>query len=65
LLPGLTGTVRLSGGYGRLFVLPSSAVYTRAGASYLLLVENGKTRQVPVRVQVNDGRTVCSRCTPT
>ncbi|MCU0702947.1 MAG: efflux RND transporter periplasmic adaptor subunit [Fimbriiglobus sp.] len=59
LLPGMTGTLRLSvGGYGKSFVLPSTAVYTRAGASYLLLVENGTTRQVPVRVQVNDGRTV-------
>lgn len=59
LIPGMTGTMRLSvGGYGRSFVLPSTAVYTRSGTNYLLLAENGKTRQVPVRIQVNDGKTV-------
>lgn len=59
LIPGMTGTLRLSvGGYGKSFVLPSTAVYTRSGTNYLLLAENGKTRQVPVRVQVNDGKTV-------
>jgi multidrug efflux pump subunit AcrA (membrane-fusion protein) len=59
LLPGMTGTMRLQvGGYGRSFVLPSTAVYTRSGTSYLLLVESGKTRQATVRVQVNDGKTV-------
>jgi HlyD family secretion protein len=59
LLPGMTGTMRLQvGGYGRSFVLPSTAVYSRSGTSYILLVEGGKTRQVPVRVQVNDGKAV-------
>ena len=37
------------------FLLPSRAVYGRAGQSYLLVVENGVTRQVPVSVQMNDG----------
>jgi multidrug resistance efflux pump len=59
LLPGMTGTMRLRvGGYGQSFVLPSTAVYSRSGTSYLLLVEDGKTKQVPVKVQVNDGKTV-------
>lgn len=59
LLPGMTGTMRLRvGGYGKSFVLPATAVYSRSGTSYVLLVEDGKTKQVPVRVQVNDGKTV-------
>lgn len=59
LLPGMTGTVRLSvGGFGESFVLPTTAVYSRGGATFLLLMENGKTRQVPVKVQLNDGKTV-------
>lgn len=58
LIPGTTGSVKLTlGGYGESFVLPSTAVYSRAGATYLLLVENGTTREVPVRVQLNDGKT--------
>lgn len=59
LLPGMTATVQLAlGRFGESFVLPSSAVYTRSGVSYILLVEKGKTRQVQVRVQLNDGKTV-------
>ncbi|HEY2785069.1 MAG TPA: efflux RND transporter periplasmic adaptor subunit [Fimbriiglobus sp.] len=57
LIPGMTGTMTLSlrqfrGGA----VLPSSAVYTRIGKPYVLVVENGVTKQYPVQVQVNDGR---------
>lgn len=59
LIPGMTGTMRLRvGGYGQSFVLPATAVYSRSGTNYVMLVEDGKTKQVPVRVQVNDGRTV-------
>ncbi len=59
LLPGMTATIKLTiGGFGDSFVLPSIAVYSRSGTSYILLVQNGKTKQVPVRVQVNDGKTV-------
>lgn len=59
LIPGMTGNLTLTlGGYGESFVLPSTAVYSRGGATYLLLVEDGSTREVPVRVQLNDGRTV-------
>ena len=59
LIPGMTGTMRLTtGGFGNSFVLPSTAVYTRSGTSYILLVHEGKTKQVPVRVQVDDGKTV-------
>ncbi len=59
LIPGMTGTIRLTiGGFGDSFVLPNTAVYTRSGTSYILLVQDGKTKQVPVRVQVTDGKTV-------
>jgi len=59
LLPGMTGTIKLTiGGFGDSHVLPSTAVYSRSGTSYILLVQDGKTKQVPVRVQVTDGKTV-------
>lgn len=57
LLPGMTGTMKLSiGGFGKSFVLPSTCIYSRSGASYILVVENGKTKQLPVRIQLNDGK---------
>ncbi|MFO0850080.1 MAG: efflux RND transporter periplasmic adaptor subunit [Gemmataceae bacterium] len=57
LIPGMTGTMKLllrhfPGGY----VVPSTAVYSRSGTPYVLLVEDGVTKQYPVQVQVNDGR---------
>ncbi len=59
LLAGMTGTIKLTlGGFGESHVLPSTAVYSRSGTSYILLVQDGKTKQVPVRVQVTDGKTV-------
>lgn len=59
LIPGMTGNLTVTlGGFGESFVLPSTAIYSRGGATYLLLVEDGTTREVPVRVQLNDGKTV-------
>jgi multidrug efflux pump subunit AcrA (membrane-fusion protein) len=59
LLPGMTGTMKLTvGGAGGGGVLPSSAVYSRSGVNYILLVENNRTKQVPVRLFVNDGKSV-------
>ena len=59
LLPGMTGSIKLSiGGFGESHVLPNTAVYTRSGVAYIMLVEDGKTKQVPVRVQLTDGKTV-------
>ncbi len=56
LMPGMTATVKLAiRSFGDSLVLPSSAVYSRSGTSYIMLVEQGKTRQAPVRVQLNDG----------
>ncbi|HVJ68894.1 MAG TPA: efflux RND transporter periplasmic adaptor subunit [Caulifigura sp.] len=57
LLPGMNGSIKLAiGGSRKLFVLPSTAVYSRGGATYLLLVKDGKTVQVRVHVQLNDGQ---------
>jgi HlyD family secretion protein len=59
LLPGMTGSMQLTiGGYGESYVLPNTAVYSRSGTSYILIVQDGRTKQVPVRVQVTDGKTV-------
>lgn len=59
LVPGMLASIKLGvGGFGESYVLPSAAVYTRSGTSYVLLVEQGRTKQVPVRVQFNDGKTV-------
>lgn len=57
LLPGMSANMKLflkrfSGG----FVVPSNAIYSRSGKPYVLLVENGKTKQYPVQVQLNDQR---------
>src|SRR5262245_22085083 len=56
LLPGMTAVMRLHlGHFDNPYVVPSSAVYTRGGKHYLLMVSGGKTKQVPVHVHVNDG----------
>lgn len=57
LLPGMIGTMRVSlQKFADAYLLPANAVYTKAGQSYVLEVKDGKTVQLPVRVQVNDGR---------
>lgn len=59
LLPGMNGSIKLViGGSGQSYNLPSSAVYSRSGVTYILTVVNGKTREVPVRIILNDGRKV-------
>jgi multidrug resistance efflux pump len=56
LLAGMTGTMRLQLSRPRSSsVIPSTAIYTRGGKTYLLLVRSGVTQQVAVRVHVNDG----------
>jgi multidrug efflux pump subunit AcrA (membrane-fusion protein) len=57
LLPGMVGQMRVSlQKFADAYLLPASAVYTKAGNSYVLEVKDGKTVQLPVEVQVNDGR---------
>lgn len=57
LLPGMSGqmTVQLQK-FANTYLLPSSAVFTRGGKPYVLVVKDGTVHFVPVRVQVNDGR---------
>jgi multidrug resistance efflux pump len=56
LLPGMTGVLRLQlSRFGKSFVVPSSAVYTRGGKPYVLLVKDGVAHQMPVHIHVNDG----------
>ena len=55
----MNGSLRLAvGGSVNSQILPSTAVYSRSGAKYILVVEHGKTVQKPVRVQLNDGQRV-------
>lgn len=57
LLPGMTGIMKVSiGGFGKSYLLPSSCIYARSGATYILIVDNDKAKQLPVRVQLNDGK---------
>ena len=57
LLPGMSGTMRLMlGHFENTHVVPSSAIYTRGGKPYILLVRDGVTKELPVAVQVNDGK---------
>lgn len=56
IVPGTTATMRLDlEKFGDSYLLSSEAIFGRAGQSYVLLVENGVTRSVPVAVQMNDG----------
>lgn len=59
LLPGMNCSIRLAiGGAGTSYILPSTAVFSKSGAKYILVVANGKTQSLPVRVQLNDGQRV-------
>lgn len=56
IVPGTTATMRLDlEKFGESFLLPSGAVFSRAGQSYILVVEDGVTKAVAVAVQMNDG----------
>jgi multidrug resistance efflux pump len=57
IVPGMTATMKVYlDQVSAAYLLPASAVYASGGKTYVLLVQNGMTKQVPVRVQVNDGR---------
>jgi multidrug resistance efflux pump len=59
LIPGMTGSIKLTiGNFGDSYLLPSVCVYSRSGVSYILVVEDGLTKELPVRVQLNDGKNV-------
>lgn len=57
VVAGMTATMRVFlDRFSDSYVVPTGAVFSRAGQQYVLLVENGVTRGVPVSVQLNDGR---------
>jgi hypothetical protein len=59
IVPGTTASMRLDLiKFTETFLLPSGAVYGKAGQYYILVVEEGATRAIPVAVQVNDGTLV-------
>jgi hypothetical protein len=59
LIAGMTGTMTLTvGGFGESFVLPRTAVVSAGGSTTMTLVEDGRTKRVPVKVQLSDGKTV-------
>lgn len=56
LLPGMTGMMELRlSRTAAAYLLPSSAVYSINGKPYILIVKDGKSVQLPVKVQVDDG----------
>ncbi|MCZ2343029.1 MAG: efflux RND transporter periplasmic adaptor subunit [Bacteroidales bacterium] len=57
IVPGMLGSMSLVlHDFGGASILPSTAVYTRAGQPYVMLIENDEAHQYPVRIQVDDGR---------
>jgi hypothetical protein len=59
LVPGMYGSMRLLlRDLGDSLLLPSTAVFSQGGRSFLFLVKDGKAVRTPVEVQVDDGRLV-------
>lgn len=57
ILPGMNASVKLAiAGSRGAFAVPSTAVYSRGGTKYILVVEQNRTKQIPVQVHMNDGR---------
>jgi multidrug efflux pump subunit AcrA (membrane-fusion protein) len=57
LLPGMSGQMRLLlKRFQNVYLLPTSAVFSRGGKRYIAEVVDGKVHFVPVRVQVDDGK---------
>lgn len=57
LMPGMSGYMRLQlQRFQDSFLIPSNAVFSRGGKPYILVVDAGKARRVPVRVQVSDAK---------
>jgi multidrug resistance efflux pump len=59
LLPGQYGRMRLVlNSFQKAFLLPSSAVFSQGGTSYVFLVQDDRVIRVPVEVQADNGKTV-------
>jgi HlyD family secretion protein len=56
LLPGMYGKMTLVlRKFANTYLLPSEAVFTEGGTSYVFIVRDGVAHQVPVDVEVDDG----------
>ena len=59
LLPGQYGKMRLVlRSFQGSYLLPSNAVLSQGGASYVFLVKEGRVVKVPVEIQADNGKTV-------
>jgi len=59
LFPGMYGNMRLIlRGLKNAFLLPSSALVSEGGRSFVYLIKEGKAVKVPVEVQADDGKMV-------
>jgi multidrug resistance efflux pump len=57
LLPGMSGTMRLLlNRFANSYLLPSCAVFSKAGRPHIMEVVDGKAHLVPVHVDLNDGK---------
>jgi multidrug efflux pump subunit AcrA (membrane-fusion protein) len=57
LLPGMFGKMRLTlQKFGNAWLVPSTALVSQGGRSFLYLVKDDKAVRVPVDVQVDDGK---------
>jgi membrane fusion protein (multidrug efflux system) len=56
LLPGMYGTMRLVlHNFKNAHLIPSQAIFSKGGKSYIYLVQDGTAHLTPVDVQVDDG----------
>jgi multidrug efflux pump subunit AcrA (membrane-fusion protein) len=59
LLPGQYGKMRLIlRSFKTAYLLPSSAVFSQGGTSYVFLVKDGRAVKMPVEIQADNGKTV-------
>jgi multidrug resistance efflux pump len=59
LLPGMSGRMRFAlQRFHDCYLVPRSAVFSPGGRDYIMEVRDGVTVQVPVKVQVSDGKLV-------
>jgi multidrug efflux pump subunit AcrA (membrane-fusion protein) len=57
LLPGMSGTMRLLlNRFANSYLVPSSAVFSKAGRPHIMEVIDGTAHLVPVHVDLNDGK---------
>lgn len=57
IVPGTNGVMRLDlENFANAYLLPAGAVFSRIGQPYILVVEDGVTKSLPVTVTVSDGR---------